>query len=121
RRRPRSSRTRTCTGPTRRLRGARPGRSRRGTSTSAAAPKPVQVASGRGYPVAPPNTEIAQPGPATRIARREEGLRRGRADGAGQLQREMPRHVHLAEADPAPTPTREALVMMTPFARTWYS
>src|SRR5947209_18057940 len=36
RRRTRSSRTRTCTGPTRRRRGGRPGRSRPRTSTSAA-------------------------------------------------------------------------------------
>src|SRR5215510_6975702 len=42
RRRTRSSRTRTCTGPTRRRRGGRPGRSRPGTSTSAPRPEPVR-------------------------------------------------------------------------------
>ncbi len=39
RRRTRSSRTRTCTGPIRRRRGGRPGRSRPRTSTSAARPE----------------------------------------------------------------------------------
>src|SRR5437016_12603848 len=39
RRRTRSSRTRTCTGPTRRRRGGRPGRSRPRRSTSAARPE----------------------------------------------------------------------------------
>ena len=46
RRRTRSSRTRTCTGPTRRRRGGRPGRSRPRMSTSAARPEVITTPGG---------------------------------------------------------------------------
>ena len=74
RRRTRSSRTRTCTGPTRRRRGGRPGRSRPRTSTSAARPEACPGRSSRLPPTSAARAaDSRQARPRSRCASRPGG------------------------------------------------